>query len=1544
MDIETRKRIRAYKRALPQLRERVVAVALLLAMSASMLASASFAWLTISRRPEVTGVSTTVAANGNLEIALATGTTTAPVKPNESAVGDSSAAQDVTKANITWGNLVNLSDPSYGLDNLTLRPAQLNRSSLLINPLFGAEYTSDGRVEKLNSNFGFATWKEEEGNWRFFVSNDIGVRAISSTKFEAVGFAQQVYEKRGDAETANLTAGSSYLAITQNKEWMDSLAVIMGTFMTAKMNAGQGDESLTNPSMDAKDVQNLTNIFDAFLGVYDQQFEAMAKLTNYQIFLKNSSGVGSNLSEKTAADMKATKEATLRAEGLQVTGLDKANEDYPKLVDGYQKLLALCNQGSVKWSDSGLDKIVNSLMNVGTCTLDGTPINNIGVSNATGYLDGKTHNAVLTNGVLFNFEKMNGTRCRVENLSVSAKVKRMGITIPATISANITTNAPTPAQFITDLEYADSLNQGTEKGKEVAQDTYGLALDLWVRTNAADSYLTLEGNVLTKSEWVQATGTDRNGETRDIYTLQRKIEVEAEDGTTSTEDIELDLYLIESEDSDGNKVETWYNAASHSTVTLEDGETPTLKMVEVVTVIGFEGENRIWEDANAWEENSQLSLDSTTQGSGSCYVYYADSPEDQARSLELLDAMNVAFVDDEGVLMATAEMDTQRYYAENGRVTVPLVLQSGSLEIGTDNDGNSIYAITPLEQNVPKRITAIVYLDGTKLGNENVLSASDIQGKLNIQFGSSELLSHAKDETLLNATRSVSASVSQSAFKYDESLASGQPMTTTVTVNVDGDAPSTVTAFFIRAISSTQGSREEVMTFTSTDGGATWTSDFTFTAPGNYVLRSVDLDGQTYDLASPVPVTVEGFTVKSLSQHEGKHASIMTAASSFSTNLSLQFASSDPKAMPGTVQGRYLRQDGTAVNVNFIYNATSNTWEGKANFISSGDYTLQYLVLDGEYTELDESMWQSATVYLGMKVAVYTDSPTQFKFVPDELEDNQKNLYMKVRIMDNTGVEMQGLQDARLYYAMQGSSVNGFDTQLTWNGASGYYEGTFKANVGVYYFSNVMVGGNTITYAETSPTFRIQSPEPPGYVGFTPLAYRYNPSGNTDMQVTLTYSPTATVVADIRNLGDNKVYEVQGVLTTDKDNQQTWNFRIPITADGKQDGNWQLETVKVWNYYDAAGNYIKADVDENGNLIADGERDEPLEFSIDGHVTKAVTSVEVTVNKPTDYDHHLGNSATSGSDVTIATATAAFLDTQTITVPTVTIVDFEGQPVGITKEDGTFQSYVSGVKFIYDYNGGSDVHGGYTSANVMATVGVATANLVDTGDHKTFRQSDAAVTVTYAGTYTPKLSYTIQNTPYSKTAAEMGQTSPTIEVWSKAPTATISAISPSGSNPAKITYTTKNIAWYLGGGTQPTFTATGNQTSTYNAETNTATLYAVATADNSTQRHGGFTQPTLTLTVAGVDSGCTVTLTLPGGSADAVTFTRTGNGTIKNTLGKVSQIKSWTSNTFLTHTLNAYYGHGSQTITTMTVVKDGVTFTVTLPKPIVINNPNSVNQ
>ena len=67
---ETQKRIKAYQKALPYMKERVMAVALLFVMSISMMASATFAWVTLSRSPQISGLATTVATNGNLEIAL----------------------------------------------------------------------------------------------------------------------------------------------------------------------------------------------------------------------------------------------------------------------------------------------------------------------------------------------------------------------------------------------------------------------------------------------------------------------------------------------------------------------------------------------------------------------------------------------------------------------------------------------------------------------------------------------------------------------------------------------------------------------------------------------------------------------------------------------------------------------------------------------------------------------------------------------------------------------------------------------------------------------------------------------------------------------------------------------------------------------------------------------------------------------------------------------------------------------------------------------------------------------------------------------------------------------------------------------------------------------------------------------------------------------------------------------------------------------------------------------------------------------------------
>ena len=393
--------------------------------------------------------------------------------------------------------------------------------------------------------------------------------------------------------------------------------------------------------------------------------------------------------------------------------------------------------------------------------------------------------------------------------------------------------------------------------------------------------------------------------------------------------------------------------------------------------------------------------------------------------------------------------------------------------------------------------------------------------------------------------------------------------------------------------------------------------------------------------------------------------------------------------------------------------------------------------------------------------------------------------------------------------------------------------------------------------------------------------------------------------------------------TSDGTAVNNWNFRVPTDANGYQDGNWQLTQLKLWDVYGKDGNAYT----EEEPLLLDVPAD---------NATKVVSRIVPSFAE--------GQSRNFGKDAG-GTVTAVFMDSHTISGLYVDIKDVQGE--ALVDPEGNL--LVSDVTLIFTYvNGSSSANGGYTSDGLTnATDGaIITVPLTNDGSNTRFVQTTDA-SILYAGNYTTTFSFKVSGTTYTYTGSKDTDTTkalpanaPVFSVWSKAPTLTITGITPSGSNATKITYTTKSLSW--GRGTEPTFTAGMSMTSSYSNYA--ATLYAVATADNSTQRHGGFTRPTLTVTVAGAADGYKASFTLPAGSADAVVFSRTGNGTIKQTLGKVSQIKSWTSNFILTHTLSAYYGHGEQTISTMTLTKDGVTYTVTLTNPLKINNPSSVNQ
>lgn len=1537
---ETQRNIKAYKAALPGLKERVFAVALLLVMSVAMLTSATFAWITLSRAPEVTAVNTNIAANGNLEIALATGDGKTP--PGDSQVGDSSATegQSISAANLTWGNLINLSDPSYGLDNLALRPAQLNTAALLTKPLYGAVYNADGRIKNLTTNYGYTAWIPAEGNKpaHFGVSDDVGVRAISSIKREQMGFAADYSEAYGMADVANNTAANTFTAITKNQEWMDVLARLLGIHMTASLNS---EDQYKNATIEPADMETLIAMYEEFVLAHTQEAEAIAQMLNLQMFAAygGNKDAYSPYSLEDILAINPDSDSRIKANGdfeepvvngtktIKVTNLKAFLKDYKQLRDDLVKLNEIHESKDYRWTASGLQKVVERLMNVNKCLIkkrnESTfktvqALMNDFSSNplsAMGYM-GASCDIVITNGVLYNLEQRVGSSVSIQGMRVTAKMYVNTANLgeqTANITAYVTTSAIKPSHYTQDLEYTDTLNTGadTDSGDAVAEDTYALAVDFWVRTNAVDSFLTLEGNVLLGEAYtVPVTTEDANGNQVPLYRVTQVFQDE-ETGETVTSD--LDVYKVES-----NGTVTWYMAVTHTELTAEVlGDTePVAQVEEKRDVIGYEGENRVWDKSS----KDYITTDSTTQGAGSCYVYYADTPEDQARSLELLKYLMVAFVDKDGTLLATASMDTENYYGNSGRFVVPLKINDDGVAILTKNELEEevvTYAITALQQNEPTRITAIVYLDGRELGNEDVLSAADIQGQLNIQFSNSVEMSPIDNEKLEYETRKVTATVDNTSFNYDTHVGD---MVSTVTVHVDGDEPTNVRAFFQRKINATQGSREEDMPpFEQDAATGNWISSYTFQAPGVYVLRSVYLDGVEYALAEPLEVRIAGFTVQSLTcdqiTGDGRHVDILTADNNRTLDFKLKFAADDESKLPTKVQGRFLRdEDGSAVNVDFTYNATTTMWSGSAKFLNSGDYTMQYLVLNGEYVELDADKWLTANIKLGMKTAVYTTDITTFKFLPDEMvEQGTDELQMQVKIQDNMGGELPGLQNVKLTYRLRRSSRT-IDVNLTWNAVSRYYEGDLQAlsaGPGIWEFDKVTIGEtNTITNATAFPVFQMQSPEPPSFVRIGGTGMQYKPDGTAEMTVTLKYSATATVAAVFKDANGNR-YPVMGTDTDAGDNATTWHFAVPKNASGeysgKQDGYWTLETVYLWNYYKADGTFVEWAKDENdnvkgslslnndGSLASNPNRDDANVMSVDVKSANNGTDYTVKVIQTITATFAQNLSKDFGKDASGA-VNGTFMQEYTISGVTATIRNFTGAVDGISDVTLTYTYDKSNVAAMGGYTGGDDTYTGFTMTLKQ-----------DAADKTKFVQAES-VTVRNAGTY--KLTGFEFTMSGSAKVNTIPASAPAYSVWSKAPTAKITARTNYGSS-------------------------THTDTS--------ATVYYNYTEGNGCTSFNNYTQPTVTITLAdcGNASGASIQFvksgggtvhlyTKNGGTSPVDTYTWTGNGTCLRWIGYYKNVRAGNDDRTPAETLTA---------TKMVLTYNGYTYEVDIPD-ITISNPS----
>lgn len=290
MKKDTRERIERYTQEIPHVKEKLFITGLGLLMATVMTVSASFAWIMLSVAPEVSSINTTLASNGSLEIALSNDKGT---DPEESDIDEQALPSDELSAtNVQWGNLVSLNDPSYGISDLTLRPAQLNTGALGTSPLWAASYGEDGRITGLGSKFVYA--KYDPAQKQFMASADFGVRAISSYKTLTTETTAQEYEAKYNALLkAHRDVNEFYSThittkfVNGNLEGViGDLGGIVSVYLQSIINGTPYRiSSETNLPLNEKQVTALLTLYQTLQQGMELQKEALVQLSNLQQYV-----------------------------------------------------------------------------------------------------------------------------------------------------------------------------------------------------------------------------------------------------------------------------------------------------------------------------------------------------------------------------------------------------------------------------------------------------------------------------------------------------------------------------------------------------------------------------------------------------------------------------------------------------------------------------------------------------------------------------------------------------------------------------------------------------------------------------------------------------------------------------------------------------------------------------------------------------------------------------------------------------------------------------------------------------------------------------------------------------------------------------------------------------------------------------------------------------------------------------------------------------------------------------------------------------------
>ena len=680
------------------IKSKLVAAAAMLLVATIMVVSSTYAWFTLSTAPEITGISTAVGANGALEMLLATR------KADNSgwAYGEGALPSNATviQRNTYWGNLVDLSDTSYGSQAITLYPSVLNLNNGKLNlgaPLQTPVYGPDGRVEKLAPGGSFANFN---GN-NFMEDKDY-------YGFRGLGVASGLTERQQAFRSAiSAMATASYNAQNEARKSLSENGTPLANIAILKAMKSSTEDVFTQTDLDAigSMISGLETALKQAEEAYVQAIIAYSlgnKLnhsTDLEALTLAESIRGAATIENAELNQKISAVVTLLGQDAAAIQAMLGYDVYKSAVENVQKAKAahevIVKADKYSWED--IKEALTALVNVDVIKINNIPANKVMQEDnknqiASDILGGNGVQVVIPTGggVYADIADLCGNytvdvEIKSDSLDIGDTVK--GLTIKATMKAESTNTEPYLTQVSDIINATDNYPTGTTAGALPLTELYGYVIDLAFRTNAAQSNLLL-----------QTDAVDR------IYNDNNNDETMGSGSTMTFKSSAPDFTSQKVKDLMSNLRVVFYST---------EGEN---NMAEIYATAKLDVVAGVIEDANGI--------------TAKLYIY-----KNVEATKGTLNGKDIYKVGDKYYSLIN---DKSAFYDEMENPAIEnIVLGTETVKIDIRDN-----VITALNQNAIKHISALVYLDGEKLTNADVAAnvAQSITGSLNLQFASSATL------------------------------------------------------------------------------------------------------------------------------------------------------------------------------------------------------------------------------------------------------------------------------------------------------------------------------------------------------------------------------------------------------------------------------------------------------------------------------------------------------------------------------------------------------------------------------------------------------------------------------------------------------------------------------------------------------------------------------------------------------------------------------------------------------------------------------------